>query len=251
MSKIHLMGLPITSGGSSTDVINLMETFFRAPRKDKAYVISFVNPHAYWLLKHHKPYHDLIESCDSVFCDGVGVVIAAKVLGNNTVSRISFDSTSLAPLVFDFCQKNNVSVYLIGGIDGVTKNAASIIKDHWDVNVVGWTHGFHNDYLAVFDEIKRSNAGVVVCGMGAPYQESFLLSLKSSGWVGIGFSCGGYLDQLCESGKNYYPSWIDRHNLRFIYRIYKEPKRLFRRYFWEYGVFFQNFIKELLVRRGR
>ena len=62
--------------------------------------------------------------------------------------------------------------------------------------------------------------------MGAPLQEQFLLKLAASGWIGLGFTCGGYLDQLSLKGTAYYPAWVDRFNIRWAYRFFMEPARL-------------------------
>jgi UDP-N-acetyl-D-mannosaminuronic acid transferase (WecB/TagA/CpsF family) len=61
--------------------------------------------------------------------------------------------------------------------------------------------------------------------MGAPRQEAFLVALADSGWKGVGFTCGGYFDHLGE-GFHYYPRLIDKFNLRWFYRIAREPRRL-------------------------
>ena len=39
---------------------------------------------------------------------------------------------------------------------------------------------------------------------------------------GIGFTCGGFIHQTANNEIEYYPLWIDRMNLRFVYRMYKE-----------------------------
>jgi N-acetylglucosaminyldiphosphoundecaprenol N-acetyl-beta-D-mannosaminyltransferase len=93
-----------------------------------------------------------------------------------------------------------------------------------------------------------SNPGrLIICGMGAPRQEEFLLSLKRAGWRGMGFTYGGFLDQIA-SGMQYYPAWINRLNLRFLYHLYREPARLWRRYLVEYQVFIRMFLHELVTR---
>jgi N-acetylglucosaminyldiphosphoundecaprenol N-acetyl-beta-D-mannosaminyltransferase len=56
----------------------------------------------------------------------------------------------------------------------------------------------------------------------------------------MGFTCGGFLDQIIKY-KGAYPEWIDHYNLRFLYRLIKEPKRLWRRYLIEYQVFLYRY----------
>ena len=89
-------------------------------------------------------------------------------------------------------------------------------------------------------DIKNLNPDIVICGMGTPLQEHFLADLQKLGWGGIGYTCGGFLHQTARDIQ-YYPEWIDKYNIRWIYRIYDEPK-LFKRYFWEYPKFFVYFI---------
>ncbi|MNN73388.1 UDP-Gal:alpha-D-GlcNAc-diphosphoundecaprenol beta-1,4-galactosyltransferase [compost metagenome] len=85
--------------------------------------------------------------------------------------------------------------------------------------------------------------------MGTPRQEDFLIELQESGWLGVGFTCGGYFDQLNSAdGGLYYPGFIDRYNMRWAYRIYKEPKRLWKRYFVDYPVGMLAFVTYFLTR---
>jgi N-acetylglucosaminyldiphosphoundecaprenol N-acetyl-beta-D-mannosaminyltransferase len=78
--------------------------------------------------------------------------------------------------------------------------------------------------------------------MGAPLQERFLSQLAANGWTGIGLTCGGFLDQVVQ-GSDYYPGWVDRLNIRFLYRLGKEPRRLWRRYLVDYQVFMRLYLK--------
>jgi N-acetylglucosaminyldiphosphoundecaprenol N-acetyl-beta-D-mannosaminyltransferase len=81
--------------------------------------------------------------------------------------------------------------------------------------------------------------------MGASIQERFLLRLVATGWSGFGFTCGGYLDQLVD-GMHYYPRWVDAANLRWAYRLIREPRRLSRRYGMEYPYFAARLALSLL-----
>ena len=73
----------------------------------------------------------------------------------------------------------------------------------------------------------------VICGMGTPHQESFGLLLKNAkGSIKQIYTCGGFLHQSSESIE-YYPKWINRLNLRWLYRAIKEDyvlKRLLVQY---------------------
>jgi N-acetylglucosaminyldiphosphoundecaprenol N-acetyl-beta-D-mannosaminyltransferase len=130
-----------------------------------------------------------------------------------------------------------LEIFLVGGQPGVAAQAQKIIVDKYPaLKICGVSSGYFDDPFAVIKCIEKSPAKVVLCGMGSPRQENFLLELRKSGWSGIGFTCGGYLDQVGQ-GFAYYPDIIDRLNLRFLYRLVREPERLWRRYLLEYMTF--------------
>mgnify|MGYP002228405091 FL=1 len=97
--------------------------------------------------------------------------------------------------------------------------------------------GYRNGYFANEDEMEQEakhitelNPDFLIVGMGALMQEKFLLKVKRAGYQGIGFTCGGFIHQTSKNEIDYYPAWVDKTNLRFIYRMWKEPhtrKRLY------------------------
>jgi N-acetylglucosaminyldiphosphoundecaprenol N-acetyl-beta-D-mannosaminyltransferase len=109
------------------------------------------------------------------------------------------------------------------------------------MDIVFYRHGFFSsemDRQACLQSVKEMNPQLVVVGMGTPLQECFLVDLVSVGWKGRGYSCGGYFHQLGgDNRSNYYPNWMNRFHLRWLYRIWDEPK-LLSRYFIVYPSFF-------------
>ena len=47
--------------------------------------------------------------------------------------------------------------------------------------------------------------------------------LAKAGYQGISFTCGGFIHQTSKNEIDYYPAWVDKTNLRFVYRMWKEP----------------------------
>ena len=80
--------------------------------------------------------------------------------------------------------------------------------------------------------------------MGTPFQEQFLVDLKNLGWIGAGYTCGGFIHQTAANIK-YYPEFFNTYNLRWLYRMIDEPK-LIKRYLILYPkstfLFFFDFI---------
>lgn len=213
---------------------------------------TFVNPYSWQKIQ-------ALSLCEidkfNIYADGILFVLLNNILSNVKISRYSFDFTSIAHDVFNYTVANNKTIYLIGGIEGVTCKSADILNDLYSnsLKFVGTRNGFFNspsDYSEALNEATK--ADFVITAMGTPFQEKFLLDLKSSGWCGTGFTCGGFLDQVLVGKASYYPKWADRLNLRWLYRLYKEPQRLWKRYLIDYQVFIAKFtlyhIKKRLLR---
>ena len=120
------------------------------------------------------------------------------------------------------------------------EKAVEIIREKYkSINIIGYRNGYFANEEEKNKEAKHIvelNPDFVIVGMGAIMQESFLLKIKKAGYLGIGFTCGGFIHQTARGEADYYPGWINRMNLRFLYRMWKEPHTR-KRYFIA-GLFF-------------
>jgi len=208
-------------------------------------VTTFLNPYSYLIAR--KNYYLFDEGCDRVFVDGQMLVFFLRVFGIR-VRRYSFDMTSLAAIVFEEAEKLKKSTYFVGSEPGMARLAVSKIKKEYPSLIVsGVRDGFFSssDELARFNKKLLSlNPDIVIAGMGTPIQEQFLVNLKASGWQGQGFTCGGFLHQTAKSGVEYYPYWMNKLHLRWLYRMYDEPN-LVKRYFYYYPKFIVVFLLDM------
>ena len=201
---------------------------------------SFINPYSLLTLK------DEIEIATSIdfWCvDGISLVKVINRLKKSNIYRTSFDDSSIAPSVFEFVKKNSLSIAVIGTKDEYLKKAIQIIEKKYAIKVDYSHSGYFIDEEERNDSIYtilKKKIDVVICGMGTPLQELFIIDLKKIGWLGYGFTCGGYLHQISRK-ENYYPAFFNKLNIRWVYRIIDEPK-LLRRYTIDYPVFFFQFI---------
>jgi len=84
-----------------------------------------------------------------------------------------------------------------------------------------------SDYL---NTLAASDYDFIIVGMGAVKQEEAVIALVDAGFKGRLYTCGGFIHQTAMSdGAQYYPAWVDRFNLRFAYRMFKEPSTVRRR----------------------
>jgi len=209
--------------------------------------ISFINPYSYMMLRKSP---DIQSNIDTYLIDGKLLLAIYNLISPmRRLERNSFDMGSLAPKVFDQAIQNESKVFFVGSEPHLIDQATQRIQSKFEkLNIVGFHHGFLNDpdvEKKVLKTILDLKVDIVVVGMGTPKQEFFLNKLRKSGYLGTGFTCGGFFHQTAKK-IDYYPYWINKLNLRALYRVYDEPK-LFKRYFFQYPVAIALFIKDFKI----
>lgn len=210
-------------------------------------VYTFLNPVSYLSAMDDR---ELFARFDGVFADGSLLVSAIRLLYGRTVTRRSFDMTSLAPVVLDHACRTGKSVYIVGSRQEEAGRAVAIFSSRWPgLRVAGCRSGYFAsdaEMRAEAQSIVSTAPDFLIVGMGVMAQERFLLMVREAGFGGIGFTCGGFIRQTAAGqAEHYYPAWADRLNLRFVYRMYKE-KHTRKRYAQAALLFPARFIAERL-----
>ena len=229
-------GIPVhavLAGGRDT-AAGVVLAFLRGASQ-RCILVTFANPSTA-VLARRAGFRRSLLSFDLVLPDGIGMCMAIRWLHGLPARRVSFDMTSFGPALFGYAAAESLSVVLVGGAPGVAARAGERIGEAYPgLRVAAAFDGFADQ-----DETTRRIVAlapdIVICGMGGVRQEAFLLGACAAGWHGWGFTCGGFLDQL-HGGMTYYPGWVDRANLRWAYRLFREPRRLWRRYLLDYSRF--------------
>lgn len=233
----HVAGVPVHAVIAPHDKAApaaVLEARRRVP--GRPVLVTFANPATALLARHAPAFGRDLWAFDFVLPDGIGMCMAMRLLHGLPARRISFDMTSLAPLVFEHARSKGLAVVLVGGAPGVAERAQERIAATYPGLCITGALGGYGD---VDDTMRQAAAlcpDILVCGMGSVRQEAFLLGMGALGWRGWGFTCGGFLDQL-HGQLHYYPGWVDRANLRWAYRLFREPGRLWRRYLIQYSQF--------------
>jgi N-acetylglucosaminyldiphosphoundecaprenol N-acetyl-beta-D-mannosaminyltransferase len=225
--SVALFGLPLSRAKSLEHAFDLVRELFTA-KPARAGLVTFANPLAVRIAAGDAGYRNNLGRMDFVFCDGIALAVAARRLGRFPMGRISFDSTSLAPKLFEFARR--------------------LAAEYPGISIIAALDGYRPQRELV-GNVSLLTPQIVICGMGAPRQEEFLVALADAGWKGVGFTCGGYFDHLGQ-GFQFYPALLDRLNLRWLYRIAREPRRIGYRALIEYGPFWLALAQGLLG-RGR
>ncbi len=193
-------------------------------------MLCFVNAHAANLAHRDPAYRRALLAADLVLNDGSGVELAARLQG--TRFRANLNGTDLIPLVLDLAARQAHRVFLLGGRPGVAQSAArALTARHLGLHVVGHAHGYFPPRAAhtVADAVRASGADLLVVGLGNPAQELFLSAHLRRTGVRLGIAGGAFLD-FAAGRVPRAPRWMREAGVEWVFRLGREPGRLFHRY---------------------
>jgi len=214
-------------------------------------LVTFLNPYSYVVLRKMK---HIYSKFDGIEIDGIALVFFLQLFHISKKKRNSFDMSSMAGTVFEKAIESDLSIYFIGSTSNQISISVNNISQRFPgLRIVGYRHGYFenaNQRKETIDHIVNLNPDVVVCGMGVPLQEEFLVDLRDAGWRGTGYTCGGFFHQSARK-LEYYPRLFDKLQLRWLYRMIQEP-RLAKRYLLDYPkfvfIFFWDYIQWRIYR---
>lgn len=227
-------------------IIKTEGAIFKDIISEKGKIYTFLNPVSYLSAIDNK---ELFSKFDGIFADGSLLVSAIKLVYGTSVTRRSFDMTSIAPELLEYAENSGKTVYIVASKQEQVERAVEIFRERYPkLNIAGFRNGYFSSESEMDIEARKIaelNPDFVIVGMGILMQERFLLKVKDAGFKGIGFTCGGFIHQTAKNEIDYYPDWVDRTNLRFVYRMYKEPHTR-KRYLQAAFLFPARFIWERL-----
>lgn len=194
--------------------------------------ISFVNPFSYQLLRKNS---EAVNGINHFYSDGMISCKVFNVLLNKHIPRISFDYGSFAKIFFEVASQHNLPIFIIGSKEEQLQGAIKQFSTTYPkLNICGSHNGYFDDDMQIIEAIKASGAGYIICGLGTPKQDIFASKIKEhlAKQVKQVYTCGGFLHQS-EKRVDYYPEFINKYNLRWLYRAINEPqvaKRLLTKY---------------------
>lgn len=195
------------------------ETLFE--RKNSVY--SYISPVPYLIARKNR---SLFLRLDGILMDGSLLCVFVRLFYGFKIGRPAFISEKYLPELFRYAVIYRKSIYIVGGNRQEVWTAVAVWqKQYPSIAIAGYRDGYFSSEEEKEEEYRniiRRNPDYVFVGMGIITQETFLLNLKRAGYEGIGFAVGGFISQTGMKKGRYYPEWINKHDLRFLYRFYKE-----------------------------
>lgn len=174
---------------------------------------------------------EALAAADIVTPDGMGVVHAARLLGEQIGDRVY--GPDLMQLHMD---REPAPAYLFGGHDDATLEqlVGSLKASHPKLEIAGAWSPPHRELTedelgAALDSINASGAKVVWVGLGSPKQERWMFenraALDAPVLIGVGAAFDFFAGRVAQA-----PRWMQRAGLEWLFRVFQDPVRLGRRY---------------------
>jgi N-acetylglucosaminyldiphosphoundecaprenol N-acetyl-beta-D-mannosaminyltransferase len=192
--------------------------------------IFFVNPDCMNKSVTDREYREALVAADHILPDGIGLVIAGKMLG--TPLRENINGTDMLPFLCEMAAGAKRSIYLLGGKPGVAEKAGDAIAQKFAVTIAGVMHGYFDhktESAKVIEAINRSNASILLVAFGAPLQEQWIVRHREDLRPAILMGVGGLFDFFSGNIQRA-PRWMREIGLEWVYRILQEPGRMWKRY---------------------
>ena len=210
-------------------------------KNEKAFVVT-ANPETLMIGQKNEKFHKiLLNEHTTITADGIGVIKGAQMLGYDISDRVT--GVDIVKNLFVSADQEQKSIYLFGAKPEVVKKLAEkLSKEYKGLKVLGYTDGYVENKEAEYEKIITLKPDIVLVALGIPAQELLIEKYYDRFDKGIFVGIGGAFDVL--SGmKRRAPEFFVKHNLEWLYRICREPKRFKR--FYQSNIRYIRIIKHL------
>lgn len=223
-NKITVLSVPI-------DVVTMQEAISRIQKLYETpgfHLVATANAEMVMHARQDKELYNILTNASLVIPDGAGVLWAAEQHKLKFPERVA--GCDLVVELLKEAVEKQTPVYCLGAAEGVAKQAISNIENRYGkLNIVGIHSGFFDqaEEREIVQAIEAGSAKLVLVALGVPKQEKWLIKNLAhlNGVVGIGI--GGSFDVMAGNVARA-PKWMQKNRLEWLYRLYKQPQRIYR-----------------------
>lgn len=211
-----------------TETLNLVE---EAIKDHKQIVYADVNADKIVTLQHDTLIQDYFKEATIVNADGQAVIWAAKLFGHQLKERVT--GVDLMQKLVELSAKKTYKIYFLGAKEEVISTLVQKYETAFGKNIIaGYRNGYfkQEDENQIIEDINSSKANLLFVAITSPKKEEFLhkhkQALKNINFImGVGGSFdvhAGFIQRA--------PIWMQKSGLEWLFRIYQEPGRMWKRY---------------------
>jgi len=247
--KVDVLGVgvdPLTVGELHEEISRFVEGNGHA-------LVLHANVHGLNLAYGDGRLRDLYNRAAVVFCDGSGVMLGARILGQRIPERITYADWMWQ--VAAFAEERGFSFFFLGGRPGVAEKAAGMLRVLFRrLRIVGVHHGYFDrvgaENEAVVAKINAARPDILLVAFGMPLQEFWLAENWEKVEANVALTGGAVFDYVSGELRRG-PRFLVDNNLEFLARLFVEPRRLWRRYILGNTLFLLRVLRQRLARGTR
>jgi N-acetylglucosaminyldiphosphoundecaprenol N-acetyl-beta-D-mannosaminyltransferase len=181
-----------------------------------------------------------VQTADLVVTDGGPIAILASLISFKRQPRV--DGPDLMLSVCDLSQDEDLGLFLLGSTkETLERLKFELLSRYPRLKIVGMNSPTFGDLgpeeqLLICKTIRESEAHIVFVGLGCPKQELWMSQTVNqipAVQVGVGAAFDFHAGTVRRA-----PLWMRRLSLEWLYRVWREPRRLWRRYLVTNTMFF-------------
>ncbi len=204
--------------------------------------LATLNPHSYVVALGRPDFRNALNAADWLIPDGIGVVLASRILGGEIRQRVSGPDMFFG--LHDFMQKSgNYSVFFLGSTEETLAEICQRMSKDWpNVRVAGtcsppFKPAFSDeDIKQMVKSVNEARPDVLWIGLTAPKQEELINRILPNLNVRFAGAVGAIFDFYAGRVKRSHPAFR-RLGLEWLPRLLREPRRLWRRMFLSAPIF--------------
>lgn len=213
-------------------------------------LINTINAHSYNTALKDNLFAEALTKGDALIPDGASIVKACKWINAKSQPKERIAGWDLFTFEMERLNERGGKCFFMGSSEKVL----ALIKEKARIsypNIIVETYSppykpefSEEDNKAIIDAINKANPDLLWIGMTAPKQEKWTYSH----WQELNIHChvgtiGAVFDFFAGTMERA-PIWWQEHSLEWLYRLIKEPKRMWRRYIIGNMLFIYNILKE-------
>jgi len=220
--RVHVLGVPVDAVGIE-EALAYASTRIATPGTPDC--IIAINPEKVFATRSNTAIRELVESAGMLLPDGIGIVMALRLLHGIRIRRIA--GADYMQALCARAAERGWRIYLYGASETVNDAAATeLLRRHPSLLIAGRSHGFvpDNKMDGLVTQINESKADILFVALGSPRQEEWLRRFIPRLTVRLCQGIGGTLDTLAGTVKRA-PVMIQQLNLEWLYRLLRQPSR--------------------------